>query len=89
MNLASHRERGMTLLIQMILQPGRGLVLLHGILRHKIQLFDELPLLYAATIGMFICIETRFVKQGWWLPIALGVWLIVCSSASANLSIFF
>ncbi|KAF9087012.1 Alkaline ceramidase 3 [Mortierella sp. GBA35] len=34
-------------------------------------------MLYAATVGMFICIETRFGKQGRWFPIALAVWLVL------------
>jgi hypothetical protein len=39
------------------------------------QCIDELPMLYAATIGMFICIETHFGKQGRWFPIALTAWI--------------
>ncbi|KAF8930517.1 hypothetical protein BGZ47_000501 [Haplosporangium gracile] len=77
MNLASFTERRMTLFMQIFFATGVGSVLFHGTLRHKMQLLDELPMLYAATVGMFICIETRFGKQGRWLPIALGVWLVV------------
>ncbi|KAK3817921.1 MAG: ceramidase [Linnemannia elongata] len=76
LNLASYRERRMTLLMQIFFAVGVGSVLFHGTLRHKMQLLDELPMLYAATVGMFICIETRFGKQGRWLPFALCIWLV-------------
>ncbi|KAF9930182.1 Alkaline ceramidase 3 [Linnemannia zychae] len=78
-NLASYKERRMKLLMQAFGVIGIGSVLFHGTLRHKMQLLDELPMLYAATIGMFICIETRFGKQGRWLPIGLATWIIVTS----------
>ncbi|KAK3847183.1 MAG: ceramidase [Linnemannia gamsii] len=77
MNLASYKERRITLLMQAFFVIGVGSVLFHGTLRHKMQLLDELPMLYAATIGMFICIETRFGEQGRWFPIALTAWTVV------------
>lgn len=77
MNLASYKERRMTLLMQAFFTIGVGSVLFHGTLRHKMQLLDELPMLYAATIGMFICIETHFGKQGRWFPIALTAWIAI------------
>ncbi|KAH7032224.1 ceramidase [Linnemannia elongata] len=77
MNLASFKERRMTLLMQAFFTIGVGSTLFHGTLRHKMQLLDELPMLYAATIGMFICIETHFGKQGRWFPIALTVWIAI------------
>ncbi|KAF9912804.1 Alkaline ceramidase 3 [Linnemannia zychae] len=77
MNLPSHKERRMTLMMQTFFIIGVGSVLFHGTLRHKMQLLDELPMQYAATVGMFVCVETRFGKQGPWLPIALTVWTVV------------
>jgi hypothetical protein len=32
-------------------------------------------MLYCATVGMFVCIETHFGKQGLWLPTATANWL--------------
>ncbi|GJJ71100.1 dihydroceramidase [Entomortierella parvispora] len=54
---------------------GLGSVLFHGTLRHKMQLLDELPMLYSATVMMFICIETKYGKQGVWLRAVLALWL--------------
>ncbi|KAG0283525.1 Alkaline ceramidase 3 [Linnemannia gamsii] len=77
LNLASYKERRMTLLMQSFMVIGVGSVLFHGTLRHKMQLLDELPMLYCATVGMFICIETHFGKQSRWFPIAIAAWLVV------------
>ncbi|KAF9540325.1 Alkaline ceramidase 3 [Mortierella hygrophila] len=89
MNLASYKERRMTLLMQAFFTIGVGSTLFHGTLRHKMQLLDELPMLYAATIGMFICIETHFGKQGRWFPIALTAWIatttVIFSTTSGTL----
>ncbi|KAG0317566.1 hypothetical protein BGZ97_005180 [Linnemannia gamsii] len=56
------------------------------------QLLDELPMLYCATVGMFVCIETHFGKQGLWLPTATANWLvlttIIFSSTSGTLQSF-
>ncbi|KAF9425467.1 Alkaline ceramidase 3 [Podila epigama] len=54
---------------------GIGSTLFHGTLRHKMQLLDELPMIYAATALVFICIETRHGPQGKWLPYTLAGWL--------------
>ncbi|KAG9068848.1 Alkaline ceramidase 3 [Linnemannia hyalina] len=89
MNLASYKERRMTLLMQAFFTIGVGSTLFHGTLRHKMQLLDELPMLYAATIGMFICIETHFGKQGPWFPIVLTAWIatttVIFSTTSGTL----
>ncbi|KAF9326576.1 Alkaline ceramidase 3 [Linnemannia elongata] len=77
LNLPSYKDRRMTLFMQAFMTIGLGSVLFHGTLRHKMQLLDELPMLYSATIGMFICIETHFGKQGRRFPIAIAIWLVV------------
>ncbi|KAG0018109.1 Alkaline ceramidase 3 [Podila clonocystis] len=69
--------RRFSVLMQSYAVLGIGSVLFHGTLRHKMQLLDELPMLYSATIVLFICIETKFGKVGQWFPFALTAWLII------------
>ncbi|KAF9130591.1 Alkaline ceramidase 3 [Mortierella sp. 14UC] len=54
---------------------GLGSVLFHGTLRHKMQLLDELPMLYSATIILFILVEAKHGPQGKWFPHLLAAWL--------------
>ncbi|KAF9437788.1 histone acetyltransferase [Entomortierella beljakovae] len=56
---------------------GIGSVLFHGTLRHKMQLLDELPMIYSATALVFICFETKNGPQGKWFPISLATWLVL------------
>ncbi|KAF9582557.1 Alkaline ceramidase 3, partial [Lunasporangiospora selenospora] len=58
---------------------GIGSTLFHGTLRHKMQLLDELPMIYAATALLFICVETKNGPQGRWFPISLATWLVLTS----------
>ncbi|KAG9061470.1 Alkaline ceramidase 3 [Linnemannia hyalina] len=54
---------------------GVGSMLFHGTLRHKMQLLDELPMLYSATIILFILVEAKHGPQGQWFPLLLAAWL--------------
>ncbi|KAG0093099.1 Alkaline ceramidase 3 [Podila epicladia] len=75
--LPSSCPRRFSVLMQSYAVLGIGSVLFHGTLRHKMQLLDELPMLYSATIIFFICIETKIGKVGQWFPLALTAWLII------------
>ncbi|KAI7817822.1 ceramidase [Gamsiella multidivaricata] len=52
-----------------------GSTLFHGTLRHKMQLLDELPMLYSATIILYILVEAKHGRQGSWFPVFLTTWL--------------
>ncbi|KAK3811569.1 MAG: ceramidase-domain-containing protein [Linnemannia gamsii] len=71
---------------------GLGSVLFHGTLRHKMQLLDELPMLYSATIILFILVEAKHGPQGNWFPHLLAAWLatttIIFSTTSGNIQFF-
>ncbi|KAF9308260.1 Alkaline ceramidase 3, partial [Podila horticola] len=54
---------------------GLGSTLFHGTLRHKMQLLDELPMLYSATIILFILVEAKHGPQGRWFPLLLTAWI--------------
>ncbi|CAO3569840.1 unnamed protein product [Mortierella alpina] len=54
---------------------GLGSTLFHGTLRHKMQLFDELPMLYSATMILFILVEAKYGPRGKWFPIVLAAWI--------------
>ncbi|KAG0250854.1 Alkaline ceramidase 3 [Mortierella polycephala] len=56
-----------------------GSMLFHGTLRHKMQLLDELPMLYSSTIVMFILVEAKHGRQGSWFPTLLVIWITVAS----------
>ncbi|KAF9952590.1 Alkaline ceramidase 3 [Mortierella alpina] len=56
---------------------GLGSTLFHGTLRHKMQLLDELPMLYSATMILFILVEAKYGSQGKWFPIALAAWTAI------------
>ncbi|KAI1309990.1 Alkaline ceramidase 3 [Mortierella claussenii] len=49
--------------------------LFHGTLRHKMQLLDELPMLYSATIILYILVESKHGRQGPWFPAVLTMWI--------------
>ncbi|KAI8600428.1 ceramidase [Dissophora ornata] len=68
-------ERRFTLLFTTCGFVGLGSVLFHGTLRHKMQLLDELPMLYSATIILFILVEAKHGPQGKWFPILLTAWI--------------
>ncbi|KAK5814970.1 ceramidase-domain-containing protein [Linnemannia elongata] len=71
---------------------GLGSVLFHGTLRHKMQLLDELPMLYSATIILFILVEAKHGPQGQWFPLVLAAWLatttLIFSTATGNLQFY-
>ncbi|KAK3808525.1 MAG: ceramidase [Benniella sp.] len=52
-----------------------GSTLFHGTLRHKMQLLDELPMLYSATTILYILVEAKHGRQGTWFPVFLTIWL--------------
>ncbi|KAI1309991.1 Alkaline ceramidase 3 [Mortierella claussenii] len=71
---------------------GLGSVLFHGTLRHKMQLLDELPMLYSATIILFILVETKHGAQGRWFPLLLTAWIatttFIFSTATGQLQFY-
>ncbi|KAF9112263.1 Alkaline ceramidase 3 [Mortierella sp. AM989] len=73
--LCPTKERRFKVAFRTISIVGIGSTLFHGTLRHKMQLLDELPMIYAATALVFICVETRYGPQGRWFPISLATWL--------------
>ncbi|KAF9164908.1 Alkaline ceramidase 3 [Actinomortierella ambigua] len=73
---------------------GVGSVMFHGTLRHKMQLLDELPEVYLASVLFFTCVETRHGRQGLWLPVFLAMWLalvtyVASTAAGSTQFIFF
>ncbi|KAG0100339.1 Alkaline ceramidase 3 [Podila epicladia] len=52
------------------------------------QLLDELPMIYAATALLFICIETKNGPQGKWLPYSLAGWLVKTSLECVHVHMF-
>ncbi|KAG0326091.1 Alkaline ceramidase 3 [Dissophora globulifera] len=52
-----------------------GSALFHGTLRHKMQLLDELPMLYSATVILYILVEAKHGRQGPWFPALLTIWI--------------
>ncbi|KAF9431840.1 Alkaline ceramidase 3 [Entomortierella beljakovae] len=68
-------ERRFTLMFIAFGFVGLGSVLFHGTLRHKMQLLDELPMLYSATIILFILVEAKHGAQGKWFPTLLTLWI--------------
>ncbi|KAI1320442.1 Alkaline ceramidase 3 [Mortierella claussenii] len=73
--LCPTKEKRFKVAFRTISVVGIGSTLFHGTLRHKMQLLDELPMIYAATALVFMCIETRHGPQGRWFPISLAIWL--------------
>ncbi|KAG9321493.1 hypothetical protein KVV02_005890 [Mortierella alpina] len=71
---------------------GLGSTLFHGTLRHKMQLLDELPMLYSATMILFILVEAKHGPQGKWFPIALATWIatttVIFSAAADQLQFY-
>ncbi|KAF9917019.1 Alkaline ceramidase 3 [Lobosporangium transversale] len=69
-----------------------GSALFHGTLRHKMQLLDELPMLYSATIILYILVETKHGRQGPWFPALLTVWIslttFIFSTASGKIQFY-
>ncbi|GJJ74134.1 dihydroceramidase [Entomortierella parvispora] len=78
--LCPTKERRFKVAFRTISVVGIGSVLFHGTLRHKMQLLDELPMIYAATALVFICTETKYGPQGQWFPIGLATWLAVTTT---------
>ncbi|KAF9181489.1 Alkaline ceramidase 3 [Haplosporangium sp. Z 11] len=68
-------ERRFWLLFATFSLVGLGSVLFHGTLRHKMQLLDELPMLYSATMILFILVEAKHGPQGRWFPVLLTAWI--------------
>ncbi|KAG0305070.1 Alkaline ceramidase 3 [Dissophora globulifera] len=68
-------ERRFKFLFTTFVFVGLGSVFFHGTLRHKMQLLDELPMLYSATIIMFILVEAKYGPQGKWFPALLTAWI--------------
>ncbi|KAK3808526.1 MAG: alkaline phytoceramidase family protein [Benniella sp.] len=85
-------ERRFKLLYATFIFVGLGSMFFHGTLRHKMQLLDELPMLYSATIIMFILIEAKHGPQGQWLPLLLTAWIAtttyIFSTASGHLQFY-
>ncbi|KAG0277278.1 Alkaline ceramidase 3 [Linnemannia exigua] len=56
------------------------------------QLLDELPMLYSATIILFILVEAKYGAQGKWFPNLLAAWLatttMIFSTTSGNIQFF-
>ncbi|KAG0246032.1 ceramidase-domain-containing protein [Mortierella sp. GBAus27b] len=52
---------------------GIGSFLFHATLLHRMQMLDELPMLYAVLVLFFCLIESRFGPQPSWFPIALTI----------------
>ncbi|ORZ12077.1 ceramidase [Lobosporangium transversale] len=75
--LCPTKEKRFKVTFRTITVVGIGSTLFHGTLRHKMQLLDELPMIYAATALAFICIENKHGAQGRWLPISLATWLFL------------
>ncbi|KAG0076657.1 Alkaline ceramidase 3 [Linnemannia elongata] len=73
--LCPTKEKRFKVAFRTISVVGIGSTLFHGTLRHKMQLLDELPMIYAATALLFICTETKYGPQGRWFPISLATWL--------------
>ncbi|KAG0378869.1 Alkaline ceramidase 3 [Mortierella sp. AD032] len=77
--LCPTKEKRFKIAFRTISLVGIGSTLFHGTLRHKMQLLDELPMIYAATSLLFICTETKYGAQGRWFPISLAAWLVLTS----------
>ncbi|KAF9962499.1 Alkaline ceramidase 3 [Mortierella alpina] len=75
LHLCPTKERRFKVAFRTISVVGIGSTLFHGTLRHKMQLLDELPMIYAATALVFMCVETKHGPQGKWFPIGLATWL--------------
>ncbi|KAF9366502.1 Alkaline ceramidase 3 [Mortierella sp. NVP85] len=75
--LCPTKERRFKVAFRTISIVGIGSTLFHGTLRHKMQLLDELPMIYAATALLFICVETKNGPQGRWFPVGLATWLLL------------
>ncbi|KAF9142130.1 Alkaline ceramidase 3 [Mortierella sp. GBA39] len=73
--LCPTKEKRFKVAFRTISVVGIGSTLFHGTLRHKMQLLDELPMIYAATALLFICTETKYGPQGRWFPVSLATWL--------------
>ncbi|KAF9186341.1 Alkaline ceramidase 3 [Haplosporangium sp. Z 27] len=85
-------ERRFTLMFAAFGFVGLGSVLFHGTLRHKMQLLDELPMLYSATVILFILVEAKHGPQGKWFPMLLTVWIAattyIFSTATGQLQFY-
>ncbi|KAG0288782.1 Alkaline ceramidase 3 [Linnemannia gamsii] len=73
--LCPTKEKRFKVAFRTISVVGIGSTLFHGTLRHKMQLLDELPMIYAATALLFICTESKYGPQGRWFPVSLATWL--------------
>ncbi|KAF8941140.1 Alkaline ceramidase 3 [Dissophora ornata] len=73
--LCPTKERRFKVTFRTISIVGIGSTLFHGTLRHKMQLLDELPMIYAATALLFISVESKDGPQGRWFPFSLATWL--------------
>ncbi|KAG0370118.1 alkaline phytoceramidase family protein [Gamsiella multidivaricata] len=73
--LCPTKERRFKVAFRTISIVGIGSTLFHGTLRHKMQLLDELPMIYAATALVFISVESKNGPQGRWFPVSLAAWL--------------
>ncbi|KAF9112958.1 Alkaline ceramidase 3 [Mortierella sp. AM989] len=52
---------------------GIGSFLFHATLLHKMQMLDELPMLYSVLVLFFCLIESRYGRQPSWFPVLLAV----------------
>ncbi|KAF9185250.1 Alkaline ceramidase 3 [Haplosporangium sp. Z 11] len=75
--LCPTKERRFKVAFRTVSIVGIGSTLFHGTLRHKMQLLDELPMIYAATALVFISVETKHGPRGRWFPISLATWLLL------------
>lgn len=79
-----HLERHFVLAYACLSLVGVGSTAFHGTLRFELQMLDELPMLYLATLLVYLLVEDgRTPRFGRWLPSALAVYLIVASYGAA------
>ncbi|KAF9169680.1 Alkaline ceramidase 3 [Mortierella sp. AD010] len=73
---------------------GIGSFLFHATLLHKMQMMDELPMLYSVIALFFCLIESRFGRQPSWFPVLLAVhgvivtWLVAFTEGNMQFYTF-
>lgn len=77
-------ERRFLLVFASVALVGIGSTAFHGTLLFRLQMLDELPMLYTATLMVYLLLEgKREPVHGRWLPVALVSYLLVATFGAA------
>ena len=77
-------EKRFSLVFLSVALVGIGSVAFHGTLMFELQMLDELPMLYTATLLVYILLENAPQRRfGVWFPAALGGYALVATCGAA------